>query len=81
MTTEKPLVKILLFYGPVPGCARHSHPCLYRFPPARRRVLTQAGGLNMGVQTGHSERVSPIISAVLIAGWIARFREDRTGGV
>jgi hypothetical protein len=29
------------------------------------------GGANLGVQTTHSERVSPIISAVLIAGGIA----------
>jgi len=29
------------------------------------------GDANIGVQTSHSERVSPIISAVLIAGGIA----------
>lgn len=29
-----------------------------------------AGDVNIGVQTRHSERVSPIISAVLIAGGI-----------
>jgi hypothetical protein len=29
------------------------------------------GGANLGVQTSHSERVSPIVSAVLIAGGIA----------
>lgn len=29
------------------------------------------GNTNLGVQTTHSERVSPIISAVLIAGGIA----------
>lgn len=29
------------------------------------------GGASLGVQTTHSERVSPIISAVLIAGGIA----------
>jgi hypothetical protein len=29
------------------------------------------GDTNIGVQTSHSERVSPIISAVLIAGGIA----------
>jgi hypothetical protein len=29
------------------------------------------GGTNIGVQTSHSQRVSPIISAVLIAGGIA----------
>lgn len=31
----------------------------------------KAGDLHVGVQTTHSERVSPIISAVLIAGGIA----------
>jgi hypothetical protein len=31
----------------------------------------KAGDVNIGVQTTHSERVSPIISAVLIAGGIA----------
>jgi len=31
----------------------------------------KAGDVNIGVQTSHSERVSPIISAVLIAGGIA----------
>ena len=31
----------------------------------------KAGNMNFGVQTSHSERVSPIISAVLIAGGIA----------
>jgi hypothetical protein len=31
----------------------------------------KAGDINIGVQTSHSERVSPIISAVLIAGGIA----------
>jgi hypothetical protein len=31
----------------------------------------KAGGLNLGVQTSDSERVSPIVSAVLIAGGIA----------
>jgi hypothetical protein len=29
------------------------------------------GDTNIGVQTSHSERVSPVISAVLIAGGIA----------
>jgi hypothetical protein len=29
------------------------------------------GGANLGVQTSHSERISPIVSAVLIAGGIA----------
>jgi hypothetical protein len=31
----------------------------------------KAGGVNIGVQTSDSERVSPIVSAVLIAGGIA----------
>jgi hypothetical protein len=31
----------------------------------------KAGDVNIGVQTHHSERVSPIVSAVLIAGGIA----------
>ncbi len=31
----------------------------------------KAGNINLGVQTSHSDRVSPIISAVLIAGGIA----------
>jgi hypothetical protein len=31
----------------------------------------KAGDVNIGVQTTHSERVSPIISVVLIAGGIA----------
>jgi hypothetical protein len=29
------------------------------------------GGTNIGVKTSHSERISPIVSAVLIAGGIA----------
>lgn len=31
----------------------------------------KAGDVNIGVQTTHNERVSPIVSAVLIAGGIA----------
>lgn len=31
----------------------------------------KAGDMNIGVQTSHSERVSPMISIVLIAGGIA----------
>lgn len=31
----------------------------------------KAGDLNIGVETSHSEKVSPVISAVLIAGGIA----------
>jgi len=37
------------------------------FPiPRTEREGIQAGGMSMSVQTQHSERVSPIISAVLI---------------
>jgi hypothetical protein len=31
----------------------------------------KAGNVNIGIQTSHSERVSPVISAVLIGGGIA----------
>jgi len=31
----------------------------------------KAGDMNIGVQTSHSERVSPMVSVVLIAGGIA----------
>jgi len=31
----------------------------------------KAGGMSIGVQTSHSERVSPVISVVLIVGGIA----------
>jgi hypothetical protein len=43
----------------------------------------KAGDINIGVQTSHNERVSPIVSAVLIAGGIgltiagARARSSR----
>jgi hypothetical protein len=39
--------------------------------PHTERQGIKAGGIDIGVQTSHSERVSPIISAVLIAGGIA----------
>ena len=39
--------------------------------PHTERQGIKAGNINFGVQTSHSERVSPIISAVLIAGGIA----------
>jgi len=42
----------------------------------------KAGDVNIGVQTTHSERVSPIISVVLIAGGIAlTFAGARTRAV
>jgi hypothetical protein len=31
----------------------------------------KAGNINIGIQTSHGERVSPVISVVLIAGGIA----------
>jgi len=39
--------------------------------PRSETQSIKVGGKNIGVQTSHSERVSPIISAVLIAGGIA----------
>ena len=40
----------------------------------------KAGDMNIGVQTSHSERVSPVVSAVLIAGGIAlAIAGSRTG--
>jgi hypothetical protein len=40
----------------------------------------KAGDLNIGVQTHDSERVSPIVSAVLIAGGIALTIAGARGG-
>jgi len=39
--------------------------------PHSERHGIKAGDINFGVQTSHSERVSPIVSVVLIAGGIA----------
>jgi hypothetical protein len=39
--------------------------------PHAEREGIKVGNTNLGVQTSHSERVSPIISVVLIAGGIA----------
>jgi hypothetical protein len=39
--------------------------------PHTEREGIKVGNTNLGVQTSHSERVSPIISVVLIAGGIA----------
>lgn len=36
--------------------------------PHSEREGISAGGMSMGIETRHSERVSPIISAVLILG-------------
>jgi hypothetical protein len=46
MTTEKPLVKILLFYGPAPGCARIAS-LFVPIPPSETQG-TQAGGPKHG---------------------------------
>jgi hypothetical protein len=39
--------------------------------PHTEKEGIKLGNTNLGVQTSHSERVSPIISVVLIAGGIA----------
>lgn len=62
-------MKILLFVGLlviVLGIASLVVPI-----PRTETQGIKAGDMNIGVQTTHSERVSPIISAVLIAGGIA----------
>jgi hypothetical protein len=66
---EEPFMKILLFAGlllVVLGIASLVVPI-----PRSETQGIKAGDINIGVQTSHSERVSPIISAVLIAGGIA----------
>jgi hypothetical protein len=40
----------------------------------------KVGGASIGVQTSHSERVSPILSVVLIAGGIALTIAGTRGG-
>ena len=62
-------MKILLFAGllvVVLGIASLVVPI-----PRTETQGIKAGGMNIGVQTSHSERVSPIVSVVLIAGGIA----------
>jgi hypothetical protein len=62
-------MKILLFAGIiliVLGVASLVVPL-----PHTQTEGVKIGGASLGVQTTHSERVSPIISAVLIAGGIA----------
>ena len=39
--------------------------------PSSEKQGIKIGDANIGVQTSHSEKVSPIVSAVLIAGGIA----------
>ena len=66
---KEPFMKILLFAGllvVVLGIASLIVPV-----PQTETHGIKAGDVNIGVQTSHSERVSPIISAVLIAGGIA----------
>jgi hypothetical protein len=65
----EPFMKILLFAGllvVVLGIASLIVPV-----PQTETHGIKAGDVNIGVQTHHSERVSPIISVVLIAGGIA----------
>jgi hypothetical protein len=69
MTLEESAMRILLFAGlvlVVLGIASLVVPV-----PHTEREGIKVGGTNFGVQTSHSERVSPIISVVLIAGGIA----------
>ena len=65
----EPFMKILLFAGllvVVLGIASLIVPI-----PQTETHGIKAGDVNIGVQTSHSERVSPIVSVVLIAGGIA----------
>jgi hypothetical protein len=69
MTVEEPFMKPLLLAGlllVVLGIASLVVPI-----PRSEKQGIKIGDTNIGVQTSHSERVSPIISAVLIAGGIA----------
>jgi len=66
---EEPFMRILLFAGlllVVLGIASLVVPI-----PHSETQGIKAGNINIGVQTSHSERVSPIVSVVLIAGGIA----------
>jgi hypothetical protein len=66
---KEPFVRIFLFAGlllVVLGIASLVVPI-----PHSETHGIKAGDIDIGVQTSHSERVSPIISAVLIAGAIA----------
>jgi len=69
MRAEEPVMKILLFAGllvVVLGIASLVVPI-----PRSETQGIKIGDTNIGVQTSHSERVSPVVSAVLIAGGIA----------
>jgi len=62
-------MKILLFAG-LPVVVLGIASLVVPVPRTETQGI-KAGNVNIGVQTTHSERVSPIISAVLIAGGIA----------
>jgi hypothetical protein len=69
MTLKEPLMKILLFAGlvlVVLGIASLVVPV-----PHNETEGIKIGDASIGVHTSHSERVSPIISVVLIGGGIA----------
>jgi hypothetical protein len=69
MTAKEPFMKTLLFAGlllVVLGIASLVVPI-----PRTETEGIKVGNTNLGVQTSHSERVSPMISIVLIAGGIA----------
>jgi hypothetical protein len=68
-SVAEPFMKVLLFAGllvVVLGIASLIVPI-----PQTETHGIKTGDVNIGVQTSHSERVSPIISVVLIAGGIA----------
>lgn len=46
--------------------------------PHTEREGFSAGGMSMGIETHHSERVSPIVSAVLILGGAGMMIAART---
>jgi hypothetical protein len=67
--SREPFMKIMLFAGlilVVLGIAS----LLVPIPHSEKHGI-KAGDVNIGVETTQSERVSPIISVVLIAGGIA----------
>jgi hypothetical protein len=74
----EPFMKILLFAGlllTVLGIASLIVPV-----PHTETHGIKAGNMNLGVQTSESERVSPIVSVVLIAGGIALTIAGARGG-
>jgi len=69
MTAEETFMKMALFAGLlmiVLGIASLVVPI-----PQSETQGIKVGDTNIGVQTSHSERVSPVVSAVLLAGGIA----------